>query len=269
MVSPDEGWAVGAQGTILHYSRGAWRQVDSPTTSNLAAVAMRNPDDGWIVGNQPQVLLHYAGEEWQVAQFPVLWLGLYDVTLFGDRGGLIVGGQLQANNWAVAAGLDEAGQWQSLVKKKQPYSLLGVSLLASGAGWAVGDEVVLRLGEAAGVKGEPQPLDGTLTAVSVVFPNEAWAVGLEGRLARYSEAGWQTYATSLHSVDLLDIDMVNGGEGWAVGTQGTILRFDSGAWYLHSQHTGVLPKIYTAVDMIAPDEGWIVGADGVILHFAG
>ena len=35
MVSADEGWAVGEEGSIFHYRDGRWQEVDSPTAQQL------------------------------------------------------------------------------------------------------------------------------------------------------------------------------------------------------------------------------------------
>jgi photosystem II stability/assembly factor-like uncharacterized protein len=53
MVSSSEGWAVGLNGVILHYSGGVWSlYTSSPTTDNLYSVHMLNPDEGWAVGGR-------------------------------------------------------------------------------------------------------------------------------------------------------------------------------------------------------------------------
>src|SRR5215212_10120147 len=49
MLSPNEGWAVGAG--ILHYTGGRWTLVSSPDTDeSLTDVAMVSPTEGWAVG---------------------------------------------------------------------------------------------------------------------------------------------------------------------------------------------------------------------------
>jgi photosystem II stability/assembly factor-like uncharacterized protein len=58
MVSPDEGWAVGAGGLIMHYINGSWRLVNSPTKNYLSSLSMVSPGEGWAVGDGG-VILHY------------------------------------------------------------------------------------------------------------------------------------------------------------------------------------------------------------------
>jgi len=62
MVSASDGWAVGGNGVILHYSGGSWSVVTSPTTDNLRSVFMVSASDGWAVGfGGPGTILHYTG----------------------------------------------------------------------------------------------------------------------------------------------------------------------------------------------------------------
>lgn len=63
MVSASDGWAVGVDGTILHYTGGVWVRVSGPTTATLRAVAMWGPADGWAMGDGGTIL-RYAGGAW-------------------------------------------------------------------------------------------------------------------------------------------------------------------------------------------------------------
>ena len=44
MVSASEGWAVGEEGTLLHYVNGAWQLNPSPTKATLYGVSCLSPD---------------------------------------------------------------------------------------------------------------------------------------------------------------------------------------------------------------------------------
>ena len=71
MVSASDGWAVGDDGVILHYSGGSWSIVTSPTTRDLASVFMVSASDGWAVGfGGPGMILHYSGGSWSVVTSP-------------------------------------------------------------------------------------------------------------------------------------------------------------------------------------------------------
>lgn len=65
MISSVEGWAVGDQGAILHYTNGAWTRVSSPTPLALYAVQMVSPGEGWAVGERG-IILHYQSGVWSI-----------------------------------------------------------------------------------------------------------------------------------------------------------------------------------------------------------
>jgi hypothetical protein len=66
VASPSDAWAVGANGTIRHYTGDPllWDMVsDVPTTEVLRAVWGSSAEDIWAVGDAG-VVLHYDGESW-------------------------------------------------------------------------------------------------------------------------------------------------------------------------------------------------------------
>jgi photosystem II stability/assembly factor-like uncharacterized protein len=69
MVSPSEGWAVGEQGEISHYSNGEWHGVDFITSSDLNSVTMISANEGWAVGTHGTIL-HYTNGAWQLVDSP-------------------------------------------------------------------------------------------------------------------------------------------------------------------------------------------------------
>ena len=69
MITPEEGWAVGARGTILHYNGSGWAAVDSPApNAMLNAIDMVSAQEGWAVGYDDSgtkgVILHYSKGVW-------------------------------------------------------------------------------------------------------------------------------------------------------------------------------------------------------------
>jgi len=52
LAGPDDGWAVGDGGVLMHLSGETWSLVTSPAAQNvyLSAIALVGPNDGWAVG---------------------------------------------------------------------------------------------------------------------------------------------------------------------------------------------------------------------------
>jgi photosystem II stability/assembly factor-like uncharacterized protein len=112
MVSSNEGWAVGgwilpsgiyhlyyAKGMILHYTNGAWQEVNAPMYVAFSSVSMVSASEGWAVGEYCQlcfnadghsVLLHYANGVWQEVSSPT-WRSLHSVSMVSASEGWAVG----------------------------------------------------------------------------------------------------------------------------------------------------------------------------------
>jgi photosystem II stability/assembly factor-like uncharacterized protein len=88
--SADEGWAVGDDGTIIHYDGKVWSQVISPVTSALYGVEFITPNDGWAVGHAGGIV-HYDGSRWTKVASPSdsKW---YDVSFVNAKYGWAVSG---------------------------------------------------------------------------------------------------------------------------------------------------------------------------------
>jgi len=67
---PDEAWAVGAAGTVIHLARGAVTRYTLASRAWLRAVAGSGPDDVWI-GGDGGTLLHYDGRDFHAVSHPL------------------------------------------------------------------------------------------------------------------------------------------------------------------------------------------------------
>jgi hypothetical protein len=145
----------------------------------------------------------------------------------------------------------------------------------------------------------PSPVTYTLYSVSMVSPNDGWAVGSDvdaddwypnldnknAALLRWNGTSWNPVSYTSSSV-LRSVDMVSANDGWAVGKtkdnpytgQSLILHWDGINWNtvnppLNSNQT------LRSVAMVSSNDGWAVGGDrptsavslpcGDILHWNG
>ncbi len=60
-----QGWAVGSDGLLAHYTDGAWERLPDLGSAPLHDVSFLSPNDGWVVGERGTVL-HYVGGAWSV-----------------------------------------------------------------------------------------------------------------------------------------------------------------------------------------------------------
>ena len=68
--APDDLWAVGSGGAILHYDGIGWNGVPSPTTAQLFGIHGSGAQDIWAVGGGGGTTLHYDGSSWTVVANP-------------------------------------------------------------------------------------------------------------------------------------------------------------------------------------------------------
>ncbi|HYP39271.1 MAG TPA: hypothetical protein VEX13_02840 [Chloroflexia bacterium] len=205
MVSPTDGWAVGAN-TILHYTsgsagggRGKWESVKPNTDEQytLYDIKMVSAEEGWATG-WGGIIMHYIDGAWtkvesgvQDTMFSLAVVSPTDIWAVGDNAHAT---HYDGQAWR-AHNLDpDAFIWSK-------FNLRGVAFTSSDDGWAVdtGDGTFFR------------------------YSNGTWT-RLEGDLTpqRVNKRG---PITGLNSISMLSTE-----EGWAVGQNGSILHFTGGQW---------------------------------------
>jgi photosystem II stability/assembly factor-like uncharacterized protein len=70
MLSPNEGWAVGGNGTILRWDGSSWSVVPIPTSRyfDFYSIYMISENDGWAGGRSG--IFHWDGFKWTEISFP-------------------------------------------------------------------------------------------------------------------------------------------------------------------------------------------------------
>ncbi|MBL1215770.1 MAG: hypothetical protein HND52_20545, partial [Ignavibacteriae bacterium] len=90
--SPEDVWAVGDNGSLIHWNGIEWIKIKTDITEDISALYGTNQNDIYLAatsGNH-SALYHYNGTEW-LKQNDIL--GMYAITLWKKPGGkLIIGG---------------------------------------------------------------------------------------------------------------------------------------------------------------------------------
>jgi len=94
-------WAVGVDGSILHYNGFTWSSFSSGTTDILFGVWASSGADVWAVGGANGMILHYNGSSWSTVfsgtTSPNFLTGIWgssssDLWAVGDTGDTILHG---------------------------------------------------------------------------------------------------------------------------------------------------------------------------------
>lgn len=252
MLSPDEGWAVGArEGVGLHYHDGRWTRVTIPvptgnyTDTQYTGIAALAPNDVWAVSYNGGFFAHYDGTTWSVVS----------TNLPGDL------------------------------------ALQGIAMVSATEGWAVGLSGFLHYthGQWMDARNLLPPRPASLATydsypgmrgICMLTPTNGWAVGNAGAIWHYDGTSWQSVASpSLEtSVALFSVHMISANEGWAVGGAypggGTAIssapyaavieHYIGGRWSVFSRPNASIwdssghPSLH-AIAMVSASEGWAAG----------
>ena len=182
ILGPNNGWAVGNGGVILHFDGSFWSEIASGTTSDLFGVSFGPPGSesssaGFAVGGS-------GGTGNAIYRDQVTWSSATTGLTAPSAQRLASVFELSPSDaWAVDGVSGAFWHWTGTV--------------GLGGGWS------LISSAAAG-----------LNSVFMLSPSEGWAVGSGGLIYKYTSGGWvlnSALGTSLNSVF-----MVSSNDGWAV-----------------------------------------------------
>lgn len=296
MVSPNEGWAVGAymppqaatgtppspdkaNAVLLHFLNGAWTRVNVPITvigrPQLNGISMDSPTDGWAVGGiQPitnsgesaqntAILLHYNGHSWtQVSNSIQANLGVVQM-------------ESATSGWALPS-----------------MGAADVIYHYDGASWTAQPLPSISSGD--------QQSFVEIFSLSMTSPDDGWAVGSAtppartignagypsapptGVILHYTSGKWQIQQLIPNST-IRSISMDSPSDGWAVGNDDMfqynknepdpfdtmhmlLLHYTGGQWItelVHLTHEEQLAGNLFGIAMSSRRDGWMLGLSNV------
>ena len=218
-VGPDDVWAIGTGGTILHYTgaTGGWSSLDSPTLEWLRGIWV-TPTGGWIVGTNGTMLALLNQTSWVVtpsntaSDLNDVWIGsAKDAWAVGENGALT---HWDGSQWAAYPLAGEAGTtatlrsvWGSSATDAWAVGILGTIAHYDGKVWNV-----TKTGESY-----------SLNDVWGAGPKDVYAVGTSGTILHWDGTSWTEHAsgtsTSLNSVWGPDANTV-----YVAGEAGALLK---------------------------------------------
>jgi hypothetical protein len=143
--APDDVWAIGDRGVILHFDGRVWQHVPSGTTSDLSGIAGRARGDAWIVGKDGAIL-RLQGATWApeslksdggAGAFPA-GTSLADVWVAADGTAWVAGGLSAGESSVCVLGRHEDGRWTFDHDEGKPLTAI----------WGTGPDDVWARGEA-------------------------------------------------------------------------------------------------------------------------
>lgn len=258
---PDDVWAVGDGGTLMHWDGAAWGRVDLGTTASLVGIWGFAKDDVWI-GGYEGTLLHWDGGAWTPVSS-----GTSDpiVDLWGSA---------PDDLWAVTS---------------RPYQQNGKVLHWNGTGWSAGPDTdataIWGTGKNDVWAGAGLHWDGRSWAAISPAPPKAsgfwgtsatdlWASG-DGFLQHWDGAMWTDTGVVGDALSLGGIWGASASDVWVVAYERTtndllpgsiVFHWDGAAWT--RVDLGTEPSL-TEVWGSSASDIWAVGYGGGLLHWDG
>ncbi len=290
-VAPDDVWAAGGRGMVMHYDGTEWttQYVGRGTYVGVAAITVT---DVWVVASEGDVA-HWDGSSWATQRLPDsptsgpvptaiwaiaandIWVSSYDGMYSHYEGSswatfdvasnptssfLSVWGSAPDDVWLVGDGVSLHYDGVGL----SAGAPTGVDALVFGSArddvWLC--EVNSRVWHYDGATWTQIPTDGYLSCSGGWSParGEAWMGGYGGAMIHATLAG--TTSVEVDGVSTLRGLGGSATDAWAVGDGGRVLRFDGTQW---SSVFGATTETLASVSGTANDDVWAVGRD-VIMH---
>ena len=280
----DDVWAVGWDGTILHYDGITWTQEVTTATVPLTAVTgLPLPNNLGPTDPRPDPVVFAVG--WSgtmISRNPDgTWTtltstfteNLFGIALGGDDIGLAVGDRGRLVQWDGLAwtpqNLRVPGEFSGdIISPKTTLQRVwtrngGRFYITGSSGAAYRSNGGLDSFEAIETR-----ISDPLRGIWGTGDNNVYTVGLDGLILRFSGGQWRQVtnngADELPAAFLFGISGTASNNIYVVGWEGTAIRFNGGAWELESTDTEVdLRDVW--VDT-ATDAAYAVGASGTVLQ---
>lgn len=271
MLSETEAWAVGLNGTILHWQGGEWSKATSPVTESLRAIKMISPDEGWIAGEAGDIL-RWDGETWTLAYSPSQepsgnQPGLLALDMYSPENGWAVGFFGLMLHW-------DGNQWKEVPPPLQLDLLQGVAMAGENDAWAVGatpegQGIILRWDGSVWSE-VSSPTDQIPQAIDILTPEDVWVVGRGGTILHWDGQSWSSVSSPTSGL-LTSIAILSPTEGWISGMDESgsalLLIWDGSAWSPVSPPEGLHGLSW--ISAASAQAATAVGENGVILAWDG
>lgn len=287
MVSANDGWAVGENGTVLHYDGKNWVVFSTsiPETTALFSVAMSSAQNGWILSGDS--LFRWNGTQWLPAPAPAPpWpFFMKDIAVPNETSAWVAGGIIVCSSGPPCDpenALGTISHWDGSSWSHASISNVFFSSISMNSdldGWAVGFELDPATRHLRGIIMHWNGYSWTavdhptseypggsvhfiLEEVAALNSETAWtAASGENRFLRWDGTVWTAVDSPVSGRPAIAV--VSASNAWAVGGEGSIAHWDGTDW---TQVSSPVSGTLTSVSMASPFEGWAVGEGGVILH---
>jgi uncharacterized protein (TIGR03437 family) len=285
-INDSEGWAAGANATLLRTTNGgsSWSPVNTGVdpAKGFNFVRFLSQNVGWAGGASAVARTMNGGANWATASLPTSFLSTDNIshnTFFPVSSTEIwaAGGGMSGNSsrgpaalYILSTGGTLTRDFSSSFGGSAPdQQILDIHFLAANNGWLIGPAGIIRFAPVGStqitIQFQSRPTSESLNGIYMLDGNTGWIVGNNGVILKTVNGGgvW-TLQTSGVTANLRDVNFVDANRGWAVGDGGVILTTSDGGATWTPEPSGVTDDL-RGVFFPSVAVGYAVGANGVIL----
>ncbi len=272
----NNGWAVGANNTILHTTNGGttWLPVAGPggvpAGNSYLGVRFIDSNTGWVGGGRVAMRTEDGGANWVFDVDPVTnFSGNLFAVSSTQAWSPISGSGVRFFNRYTYSGGAITRQTFDVIASSSPF--LDMFFTDIDNGWAVGfSGLIRRITNASG--GSPSfafQTSGTAQTLNGIFmldSNTGWIAGNSGTILNTTNGGatWSPQ-TSGTTTNLRSVHFTSSLTGWAVGDSGLILKTTNGGTSWSPQTSGTTQTL-RRVFFVNAAVGYSAGLTGTILR---
>lgn len=247
---PDNVFAVGDLGVVIHYDGIKWSEMPTPTGARLLGVWGSGPDDVYAVGLN-EAVIRYNGVGWTP-------IPMGDSDDFVDVWGASNADVFIATCTGTVRFFDGTGWRPMTIGNNACSHIWGAKrdfVFATGVGFHFYN----------GIEWDPELWVGpAMNDISGTSTTDITAVGSGGNVRHFDGSTWSAQ-TSPTIVTLNGVWSRLSNDVYAVGDEGKIIRFNGTEWTSFPALTTA--KLY-AVWGSSGTNVWVVGRGGIILHYS-
>jgi len=284
-VGESEGWAAGANATLLRTTDGGntWSMVNTGAdpARGFNTVRFVNRNTGWVGGASTLAHTQNAGANWAVAPLPSTVLVANNVThhsfhplsttsVWACGEGTLSSspaGTLSLYSISPSGMISSSGNIVNSSSGPAGFRWFDLHFLDSSNGWAIGGNGAIErvaLSDPVPFRGEPSGTSQRLNAIYMLGFAAGWIVGDSGVILKYAGGGVWMAQTSGTTANLRDVHFLDVNRGWVVGDGGVILTTADGGVTWTQEPSGVTDDL-RGVFFPNAGVGFAVGANGTIL----
>lgn len=267
--SPDDVYAVGDRGAIVHFDGSSWTAMESGTTKRLWDVMGSSSSRIWAVGANGAVLFKKSGRSWIQKEIGTprtlysLWVKEDGTVYACGTGGIVL--KKDEWSWSVmrqgGSGADQRSIWAgedgevftvSYYLNPDDQAFFAAVLYVSrydGASWAT-----------------TSFLEGAPTTLHGIWGSDSRDVYGVGRGVTIHFDGESYVRFQAGACELLGIWGITATDIFAVGSSGSVVRYNGSVW--NSMNSGTEVALYGVWGSSGSDV-YAVGEAGIIRHFDG